>query len=342
LQEAWLTRGALALALLPITALFALLSAARAWFYRRGWLATIRLHVPVVVVGNLIVGGAGKTPTVIAVVELLRRHGFTPGIVAHGYAGSNAGLLEVHAETPASECGDEPKLLRMRTQAPVMVGRDRVAAGHELLRRHPHVNVLVSDDGLQHLRLARDAQVIVFDERGLGNGWLLPAGPLREAPGPLPPARSVVLYNAAQATTCWPGNLARRSLAGVVPLNAWWRGEPATLANLEALRGRDCLAAAGIANPDRFFALLQQSSLTCRTLPLPDHHAFKSLPWQANEVDVVVTEKDAVKIDPARCGNTRVWVAALDLRTGPEFESALLGLLPPLPASGGPHGSASA
>ncbi len=342
LQHSWLKRGPLAVALLPAAAAFGLLSTIRGWLFGRGWLETYRLRVPVIVVGNLIAGGAGKTPTVMAIVDLLRRRGFTPGIVSRGYAGSNAGTLEVQVETPAGECGDEPKLLRLRTHAPVMIGRDRVAAGRELLRRHVDVNVLVSDDGLQHRRLARDAQVIVFDERGAGNGWLLPAGPLRETLSRTVPARSVVLYNAAAPSTRWPGTTAQRRLAGVVELGGWWRGEPATLETLEALRGRLVLAAAGIANPERFFGLLAESGLTCRTLPLPDHYPYRTLPWPDSEVDIVITEKDAVKIDPERSGRTRVWVAALDFRTSPEFDSALMSLLPPIPAQGVHHGSASA
>lgn len=342
LQQSWSTRGLLAVALLPAAALFWLLSATRQWLFRRAWLETCTLGVPVVVVGNLLVGGAGKTPAVMAVVELLRRRGFTPGILSRGYAGSNSGTLEVQADTEARECGDEPKLMHLRTRAPVIVGRDRVAAGRELLRLHPEVNVLVSDDGLQHHRLGRDAQVIVFDERGAGNGWLLPAGPLRETLGRACPARSVVLYNAAQPSTHWPGTTAHRALAGIVELGGWWRGESASLENLEALRGRSFLAAAGIANPDRFFGLLGQFGLICQTLPLPDHYPYSKLPWPDSEVDVVVTEKDAVKIDPQRAGNTRVWVAALDFRTSPEFDSALMSLLPPISAQGLHHGSASA
>jgi tetraacyldisaccharide 4'-kinase len=332
LQSAWLTRGPLAAALLPIAALYALLGAIHRALYRAGLLETRRLDVPVIVVGNLVAGGAGKTPTVIAVVELLRRHGFTPGIISRGYGGSHTGTLDVQPDTPALLCGDEPKLLRMRTRAPVRVGRDRYAVGQELRRQYPQVNVLVSDDGLQHHRLGRDAQVIVFDERGAGNRWLLPAGPLREPLADLCPARSVVLYNARAPTTPWPGSTAVLSLAGIVELGAWWRGEAAPAQSLEMLRGRPLLAAAGIARPERFFALLREFGLTFRTLPLPDHHGFDELPWPDSEVDVVLTEKDAIKIDPGRLGQTRVWVAALDLRTRAEFDAALMSLLPPGPA----------
>ncbi len=334
--------------LLPVTALYALLSMMRAGLYRHGWRQTYKLSVPVIVVGNLVVGGAGKTPSVIAIVELLRRRGYAPGILSRGYAGNadnadNAGsILEVQDDTPPSACGDEPKLLHLRTRAPVFVGRDRVAAGRELLRRHTEVNVLVSDDGLQHHRLARDAQVIVFDERGAGNGWLLPSGPLREPLARACPARSVVLYNAPSPTTHWPGSTAQRSLAGVIEIKAWWQGATASAQPLQALRGRRLLAVAGIANPDRFFNMLRELGLDFEPMPLPDHYPFIALPWPDSEVDVVLTEKDAVKIDPRRVGTARVWVAALDFRTSPDFESALMLLLPTISARGARHGSASA
>ena len=218
-----------------------------------------------------------------------------------------------------------------------VVGRDRVAAARELLRRHPEVDVLVADDGLQHLPLARDAQVIVFDERGAGNGWLMPAGPLRE---PMPrrvPARSVVLYNAAAPTTPLPGAMARARLAGVSALADWWRGSPPDPQALAALRGRAVLAAAGIARPERFFALLRAAGLDVQPLALDDHHDYAQLPWPTGTPDVVVTEKDAVKLDLARVAPTRVWVAALDFAPEPAFESELLHVLglgtAPTPAS---------
>ena len=328
LQRAWLARGPLACALLPLAWVFGALSAFRKQLYRLGWWRTQPVSVPVIVVGNLIVGGAGKTPTVMAIVALLRRRGFTPGIVSRGYGRSALHTLDVQTHTPAAACGDEPLLMHRRTGAPVVVGRDRVAAVQALLGAHPAVDIVVSDDGLQHLKLARDAQVLVFDERGVGNGWLLPAGPLRE---PLPasvPARSVVLYNAPAASTPLAGILATRSLAGVVALAAWHAGHAASMATLESLRGRPLVAAAGVARPNRFFDMLRAHHLRIRTLPLPDHFDFATLPWPADTSDVVLTEKDAVKLDPARLGATRVWVAALDFALPAAFETALLSLLP--------------
>jgi tetraacyldisaccharide 4'-kinase len=330
LQRAWLARGPLAVALLPLSAPFALLSALRRLLYRIGALRAERLPVPVIVVGNLIVGGAGKTPTVIAVVSLLRRRGFTPGVISRGYGRSHDAVVDVEPATPVAHCGDEPLLLRLRLLVPVTVARDRVAAARELLRRHSQVDILVSDDGLQHLRLARDAQVLVFDERGTGNGWLLPAGPLREPLSAQAPADSVVLYNTTAPSTAWPGSLARRSLAGVLPLADWWAGAAASPAALAQLAGRRVVAAAGMAQPQRFFDMLRAAGLSIDALPLPDHHDFTALPWPADTADVIVTEKDAVKLDPRRVGATRVWVAPLDFDIDADFEAALLALLPPI------------
>ncbi len=332
------------MALLPLAWVFGMLTALHRLIYRLGWRRTHRLPVPVIVVGNLIVGGAGKTPTVMAIVALLRRHGFTPGVVSRGYGRNDDATLEVQPHTAVAACGDEPLLMHLRTGAPVVVGRDRAAAGQALLQAHPTVDVLVGDDGLQHLKLARDLQVLVFDERGVGNGWLLPAGPLRE---PLPasvPARSVVLYNAPVASTPLPGGLATRSLAGVVALAEWRSGRAASMAALEALRGRPLVAAAGVARPNRFFDMLSEHGLQFRALALPDHFDFASLPWPAGTADVVLTEKDAVKLAPARLGATRVWVAALDFALPAAFETSLLALLPaPLkPAHGIAHGNQTA
>jgi tetraacyldisaccharide 4'-kinase len=342
LLQAWRTRGWLARALLPLAALYGLLIRLRSAVYRRGWLPVRQLGVPVIVVGNLVVGGAGKTPTVIALIELLRRNGHTPGIVSRGYGRRSAQLIDVDASTSAAACGDEPKLLRTRTAAPVVVCADRLRAGGELLRRHPEVDVIVSDDGLQHLALGRTLQVIVFDDRGVGNGWLLPAGPLREPFEPVAPQRTLVLYNAAAAVTPWPGHLAQRVLSGVAELSAWCSGQPASPGALEQLKGRRLVAAAGIAQPQRFFALLSAHGLDFDRLALPDHYAYATLPWPETAGDVVVTEKDAVKIDPRRTGATRVWVAALDFRISPAFDSAFLSMLPAAPARGNEHGSPSA
>ncbi len=336
LQAAWLHRGITACLLLPLSALMWAAITVHKLLFRVGLLRAHSLPVPVVVVGNLIVGGAGKTPTVAAVVALLRQSGFRPGIVSRGYGRKRDGVQEVLPTTPASESGDEPLLLRLRCKVPVQVGRDRVAAAQQLLHAHPEVNIIVSDDGLQHHRLKRDAEVVVFDERGVGNGWLLPAGPLRE-PFPATPVASahkhtVVVYNALQASTRWPGEVAQRKLAGAVLLEHWWAGQPATDEGLRALQSKPIWAAAGMARPERFFAMLRSAGLArLQPLPLPDHFDFSFLPWPADALDVIVTEKDAVKLKPAQTGGVRVWVAPLNFALHPASGAALLALLPPPP-----------
>jgi tetraacyldisaccharide 4'-kinase len=331
LQAAWLSRNWLARVLLPISWLYGTVIAMRSLCYRLGWFGTERLPVPVLVVGNLIAGGAGKTPTTIALIHLLRARGFTPGIVSRGYGRSSDEVHLVDSDTPVEQAGDEPLLMHLRTRAPVAVGADRIAAGNALLQSHPAVDILVSDDGLQHLRLARDAQVIVFDERGSGNGWLLPAGPLREpVPSSLPP-RSVVLYNAQSPSTLLRGHLAHRRLAGIASLSDWWSGQAANARAMIELQGRPVLAAAGLARPQRFFDMLRSLGLSVTELALPDHHDFAALPWPADTADVIVTEKDAVKLQPEAMGATRVWVATLDFELSEAFATELMQWLP-LPA----------
>ncbi len=329
LQRSWCDHGALSTALVPASWAFAAGAAARRALFASGLRARSRSPVPVIVVGNVLVGGAGKTPTVIAIVSLLARNGRSPGIVSRGYGRAGDDVVLLDGTANARQVGDEPLLLARRTGVPVAVGADRVAAVRALVHAHPEVDVVVSDDGLQHLALGRDVEVLVFDERGTGNGRMLPAGPLREqVPRALLP-RQLVVYNAAAATTPLPGHVARRELAGVVPLADWWRGASADRAALAALRGRSIVAAAGIARPERFFAMLRDSGLAIVELPLADHADFATLPWPAATRDVVVTEKDAVKLEATRSLAANVWVARLDFALDAAFEAALLALLPP-------------
>ncbi len=306
------------------------------WLYRLlGWLhaahrapdPSVRLPVPVVVVGNLIVGGAGKTPTVIAIVELLKANGRRPGVISRGHGRQARDPQPVADDSSATQVGDEPMLIRRRTGVPCWVGRDRPAAGRALLAAHPDVDVLVSDDGLQHQPLLRDANVIVFDERGVGNGLLLPAGPLREDLPAALPADSLLLYNAVHATTRLPGELLQRRLGDAVPLRSWLARSTDGSVPLSGLRGRHLLAVAGIAAPERFFRALEAAGLTITRMPLPDHHDFATLPWTAHDPEVIVTEKDAVKLAGTGTCNSQVWVVGLDFDIPPASRRRLLKLL---------------
>lgn len=329
----WRSRPSLASRLLwPLATLYGAVAGLDRWLWRGGARQPQRLPVPVVVVGNLVAGGAGKTPTVIATVQCLRAAGWRPGVISRGHGRQGTEVRVLDDTTDAQLGGDEPVLIRRRTGVPVAVGRDRAAAGRALLAAAPVVNILVSDDGLQHHRLHRDAQILVLDRRGVGNGLLLPAGPLREPMPPAPPPRTVVLYNAEQPSTVWPGALAQRRLGGAVALADWWAGQPAQPELLAVLAQRSqhqpLLAAAGMAEPERFFDMLAAAGLKVQRLPLADHADFAALPWPANTPDVLITEKDAVKLRPVQVPATRVWVVTLDFSLPEACGQALLSLLP--------------
>jgi tetraacyldisaccharide 4'-kinase len=279
------------------------------------------------VVGNLVVGGAGKTPTVIALAQALRAAGRRPGVVSRGYGRRSRGTRHVDAGATAAEVGDEPWLIARRTGVPVTVGAERARAAQALLQAHPDVDVLIADDGLQHRALARDVELWVFDERGAGNGALLPAGPLRQRLPARLPAHARVLYNADRPTTPLPGAVARRRLAGAVDLVRWHAGEPMAPAALQALQGRPLLAMAGIAAPARFFGMLRDAGLAFEALPLPDHADLGVPPWPEGTPDVVCTEKDAAKLAPQSCGRTRVWVVGLDFQLPATLTAELVRLL---------------
>ena len=309
LTRAWLRRGPLALALWPLSLVFRALSKLRARLYRDGTLHAQRLPVPVLVVGNIFIGGTGKTPLTIWLAETLRAAGFRPGIISRGHGGAGSAPRAVTPESLAGEVGDEPLLIVRRTGCPVMVGRDRPAAGRALLKAHSEVNVLISDDGLQHYALHRDIEIVLFDGRGAGNGWLLPAGPLRE---PVTRRRDFTVVNAPVLTPQLAASVGgapfRMQLAGKLAERLMQRSERVPLAGLA---GRRIVAAAGIGNPGRFFATLRAEGLEFAELALPDHHDFLDQPFARVDADIIlITEKDAVK-----CGqienlknDPRLWV----------------------------------
>lgn len=346
LERAWWQPRSTALArlLAPLSGLYGLLRWAAQAPWQRGWRKSWRAPVPVLVVGNVVVGGAGKTPTVIALAQALAQRGWHPGIVSRGYGGRrqsadqpaggrSRGLthapVQVRADSDAAEVGDEPLLMARRTGLPVWVSAQRVAASRALCAHHPEVDLIISDDGLQHLELRRDAQLMVFDDRGVGNGRQLPAGPLREPlPAHLPP-RTLVLYNAQCPSTALPGDCARRRLAGIQPLAAWWWAEPVTQP-LASWQGRRVLAAAGIGHPERFFTMLEQAGLLVDRWPLADHAPLTPRPWPAATPLVVVTEKDAVKLAPGAADAAAIHVATLDFEIPDSTVDALERWLLPL------------
>jgi tetraacyldisaccharide 4'-kinase len=327
LQRAWLRRGALACLLWPLSLVFGALATLRRAAYRAGLLKSHRIDVPVIVVGSVVVGGSGKTPVVMALVEHLRSRGFAPGVVSRGYGRSIQDCREVRPTSEAHEVGDEPLLIAQACGAPVFVAPSRAEAAHALLSAYPATQVVVCDDGLQHYGLQRDIEICVFDERGIGNGWLLPAGPLRE-----PWPRTVDLVLRAGQTVDTPGFGVKRRLAPFAR-----RGDGARTP-LAALQARPLKAVAGIAKPQAFFDMLRDAGLRLeQTVPLPDHHDFRAHPIEPGGMDLICTQKDAVKLWRV---HPQAWAVPLELEIGPPFWRALDRLLDAKLSSA--HGSQTA
>ena len=279
-----------------------------------------RLPVPVIVVGNITVGGAGKTPLTLWLARQFSARGWRPGIVSRGYGGDNAVPRPVTQSSSPVAVGDEPVLLARRSGTPVWVGRDRVAAGRALLAAHPDVNLILCDDGLQHYRLARDVELAVFDSRGAGNGWRLPAGPLRESLERLRGVDAVVCNGEPDARL--PPTLPRfdmRLQAGYF----YHLDDPQRQASAAGLAGRKLHALAGIGDPARFFRTLEELGLSFTRHPFPDHHAYApgDLAFAADGV-LLMTEKDAVKCTGLTIGET--WVLPVEAELSPALIDLIL------------------
>lgn len=290
LQKLWARTGVLTVLLLPFSALFSAVSGLRRLAYRRGWLDSVAVGVPVLIVGNLTAGGSGKTPLTIWLVNHLRAQGWRPGVVSRGYGGAARGCVEVQPDSPPGEVGDEPLLIRHKTGVPVVVGRDRVAAARTLLARHPGVDVIVSDDGLQHYRLQRDIELAVIDAAsGLGNGWPLPAGPLRE------PVRRLASVDAVIQVVRGPAPPADRGWrVDYTAGQAYRLRAPEQKTALADLPPRDWIAATGIGRPQGFFDMLTAQGVRFSPRAFADHHVFRPTELPAGGA-VLMTEKDAVK-----------------------------------------------
>ncbi|PKO85922.1 MAG: tetraacyldisaccharide 4'-kinase [Betaproteobacteria bacterium HGW-Betaproteobacteria-12] len=318
LQRQWFAQRRLSPALwflLPLSALFFLLSR-----LKRRLTRPQRLPVPVIVVGNITVGGAGKTPLTLWLAQQLRVQGRQPGIVSRGYGGNADVPRAVELASSPAEVGDEPLLLARRSGVPVWVGRDRAAAGLALLAAHPEVDLLLCDDGLQHYRLARDVELAVFDGRGVGNGWLLPAGPLRESLARLAEVDAVVCNGGADPRL--PVTI-RRFEMQLQPGDFYCLDQPALTCQAAQLAGRRLHALAGIGDPGRFFRTLEGLGLAFSRHPFADHHAYTTadLAFAADGV-LLMTEKDAVKCAGLTPGET--WVLPVEAELSPALVELIL------------------
>lgn len=282
------------LLLIPLSWVFGLLARLRRTLYRFGMLRAQRLPVPVIVVGNISAGGTGKTPLVAWLARELAMHGWQPGVISRGYGGSALTPQQASIHSDTVRVGDEPVLLASLVQCPVWVGRDRPAAGRELLVAHPQVDVLISDDGLQHYRLARDVEIAVVDgARGFGNSRLLPAGPLREPVARLDDVDAIVVNQPATAQLNLPAMppVYSMRLEGAYFVNLV---DPTRSVDAAYFDGQEIHAIAGIGHPQRFFDQIAALGIHAQAHAFPDHHAYRAADL-AYSGHILMTGKDAVK-----------------------------------------------
>lgn len=318
LTRIWSGRNPASIALYPVSLIYRALIAARRAAYGIGVLGSYRAAVPVIVVGNITVGGSGKTPFTIWLVGWLKERGFEPGIVLRGYRGrSRDWPLVVGTSTSPEQAGDEAVLLARRTSVPVIAGPDRRANCRMLLERFG-CDVIVSDDGLQHLALHRDYEIVLHDPaEGQGNGWCLPAGPLREPAARLRDFDQVIEY----------GSVDRGVVARVEA--AYKLAEPTDRRRLEDFSGDRILALTAIARPQRFFQVLERHGLRIDRRAFTDHHLFRNSDIDERGYDaVLVTEKDAVKLHDYPFEN--IWVVVLELQVAPAVTDRLERILLPI------------
>jgi tetraacyldisaccharide 4'-kinase len=332
----WHRRGAVAWLLWPVSLIFRCVVFVRRVLFRIRLLKSEHPGIPVIVVGNIVAGGSGKTPLVLWVAELLKSKGWHPAIVSRGYRrdngrrtqganGSTAPGASGADDAPraatiasdAAEVGDEPIILARRSGCPVWVGADRVAVVREIRSKHPDVDVVILDDGLQHYRLRRDIEIAVVDGRGFGNGFLLPAGPLREAPRRLKTVDAVVSH----------GNSSVDGFKMVLEGDTFHRMTDARDRRpASAFAGHGVHAVAGIGDPNRFFLHLIKLGIQPIPHPFPDHHPFTLRDLEfGGDAPIVMTEKDAVKL--RRAPHAHWWVLPVTARLDPAFGDWLLGKL---------------
>lgn len=312
LQHHWYRTTPLHLILIPISLLFHLLVALRRALYRSHILPSHKLAVPVIVIGNISAGGTGKTPLTLALARQLVERGWHPLIVSRGYGGAAQQPQHVNANSDAQQVGDEPLLMARRNICPVWVGADRVATAYAAMQAHPKCDVVLCDDGLQHYRLQRDVEIAVVDGiRGFGNGWLLPAGPLREPVSRLQEVDAMVV-NGGETSI---GQYAMR-LSGEIFHNLLDPGKTVTAGHFHTLNNH---AVAGIGHPQRYFQHLQTLGIPFTPHAFPDHHPYRVTDLSFANCDaILMTEKDAVKC--TTFADERYWV----LRVEAQIDSTLL------------------
>jgi len=314
----WYGKRPIALLFLPLTWVFSAVVKIRHFAYQRGWFESTKLSVPVIVVGNITVGGTGKTPLVIWIAELLKSAGYSPGIISRGYGGiASSWPQQVRADSDPRVVGDEAKILARRAACPVAVGPIRVDSAQALID-HYQCDIIISDDGLQHYALQRDVEIAIVDgERRCGNEHLLPAGPLRESVKRLKTVDFVVCNGLANSGE-YPLGVEGDEAVSVM--------NESNRAPLESFSQVPCHALTGLGNPSRFFSHLKKHRLSFEQHIFPDHFKYAKRDISFNDdKPVLMTEKDAVKC--TYFANEKHWYVPIKAKMTQKFGLTLLSLI---------------
>jgi len=286
LPDIWLKKAWLSNLLCPVSWLFGAMVGLRRVLYKRGILKSEKVNALVIVVGNAVAGGGGKTPLTMAIVAHLKASGFQVGVISRGFGRTHRNVREVQAHDSPLDVGDEPLMIHERCQVPVVVAQQRLDAAKALLKNHPDTDIVVCDDGLQHYALKRDIEICALDARGIGNGRLLPSGPLRE---PWPRPVDLLIHTSTRSLT--DGFSSQRQLSDQA-INA--KGD---VISLQSLKKEAVNAVAAIAQPQAFFAMLKASGLQLAgQYSLPDHDSFEGWTPPNSGPILLCTEKDARKL----------------------------------------------
>ena len=316
IHRVWYEGDASYVALLPLTALFFLVVAVRRWLYRVGVLKSYTVAAPVVIVGNITAGGTGKTPITIWLASELQKRGFRPGIVSRGYGGSKSkSPMIVDADSDPAVVGDEPVMLARRSSCPVAVDANRVRAAQMLI--DGGADVIVADDGLQHYRLARDYEICVIDgKRGLGNRFMLPAGPLREPLSRIPTVDQIFVNGDYALGDASISSVEQNALKFDLVAGEAVRLNGSLIRSLDRFANSTVHGVAAIGNPTRFFDLLREAGMQVIEHAFPDHAVIgrKELGFK-DDFEILMTEKDAVKFGDKAAD--KVWYVPVDLETDP-------------------------
>jgi len=320
LEKYWYRISPLHLLLWPLSLIFGLVSKIRRLLYRYDVLKSTTINVPVIIIGNISVGGTGKTPFTLWLAQQLLDEGWHPGIISRGYTTSSQKRPNIPHAVEINDSpdvvGDEPLLMVQRNLCPVWIGRNRVAVARALLQAHPECDVILSDDGLQHYRLQRDIEIVLVDGKRLfGNGLLLPAGPLREPVSRLKSINFVVVNSGIAGAGEHTMQLSGSSFYNLL--------NPNTSLPAAAFAGQHVHAIAGIGHPERFFSHLKQLGLTLQTHAFPDHHCYSASDIEFHDDEaILMTEKDAVKC--VSFATEQCWVLRVDAQIDPALAQLII------------------